>query len=187
MAGALGLDPSMGAMVQAANMAYKFSKELYKFSRDTGAARREIESFANTAWTFADVVMTAKISLREHWRNHGDSKALAHIAHHNVLNGVRVESDDVRRLVAAAARRIRSRIKSRYPFITFVRWTFQKDSIIELFPAMERIKTSLQLILSILTYEIMNSKIMRQASTGQYGSNDDTDDAADLYVALNIN
>lgn len=159
MAEALGLDRSLTAFLRVARSAQRFGSELHRFSQDAGRATQEVQSFANSAKTFSLLVKTADVSLRKHCREHSDSEVLKYIAEHEVLEGIAQQADEVRSDLVSAIDQVKFRYQSRFSVVVFIRWTLRKNTIMAVFPALESIKVSLQLILSIATLETMKPAV----------------------------
>ena len=175
MAEALGIVASLAALIQLAGYAREFGSALYRFSKDAGMAMWEIQNFANNARAFSHMVLAADVSLRKFCREHSNSAVLAYIARHRILDVIAEQSNVVRIDLMNAMERLKSRSGSRFPMVAYIKWTFQKNSILALFPAMESIKVDLQLMILIAMLETINTPANLEPSSHQADKKDERD------------
>ncbi|KAK1516623.1 hypothetical protein CPAR01_16239 [Colletotrichum paranaense] len=155
MAEVLGLVSSFAAIIQLVQYGEKFAKALYQYSEQRGYRAEKIEHYANDVVTFSDVVRTAHFSLSQHCKKYPGSPVLDFIATQGVLNNIAFQSGSVEQRLKKATSQIRSCLGSKSFVLSFFNWLYQKDSIKDLFPEMESIKTSLQLLLATAHFEIV--------------------------------
>ncbi|EXF86001.1 hypothetical protein CFIO01_05936 [Colletotrichum fioriniae PJ7] len=151
----LGLVSSFAAIIQLVQYGEKFAKALYQYSEQRGYRAEKIEHYANDVVTFSDVVRTAHFSLTQHCKKYPESPVLDFIATQGVLNNIASQSGSVEQRLKIAASQIRSCLGSKSFVLSFFKWWYQRNSIKDLFPEMESIKTSLQLLLATAQFEIV--------------------------------
>ncbi|OHE98386.1 hypothetical protein CORC01_06382 [Colletotrichum orchidophilum] len=164
MAEVLGFVASFAALIQLVQYGAKFAEALYQFSEQSGSPTEEIERFALQASTFSFVISTAHCSLDQHCKNYPDSPVLRFISTNGVLYSISYQSDSIKSRLRKAIRRVKNRLGSKNVVFNFLKWWYQKDSIKDLFPEMECIKTSLQLLLATAQFEIAKLEHNDQAS-----------------------
>ncbi|KAK1623796.1 hypothetical protein BDP81DRAFT_399142 [Colletotrichum phormii] len=154
MAEVLGLVSSFAAIIQLVQYGEKFAKALYQYSEQQGYRTDEIERYAIQAITFSDVVRTAHFSLNQHCKKYPKSPVLDFIATQGALDNIAFQSESVELRLRKATSQVRSYLGSRNFVLSFFKWWYQKDCIKDLFPEMESIKTSLQLLMATAHFEI---------------------------------
>jgi len=165
MAEILALTASIIAIGQAAEKAFKVADSLYRTARRVQTAKDDISGFALKVTNFATAVDAVHISLKYHTSGEDmKSPVLEFIAEHDTLKKLAAQS----RRVTDAIRKLRGPIKELEGELSVwkrLKWVMQKKEILALDPEMESVKSSLQLVLSVVMLEVLLSKI--QAKTGE--------------------
>lgn len=160
MAEVIALTASLAGIIQLADYGIKFARVLSSLSRQIGTTFEEIEQFGLEVRSFSSLVLLAQTSLRHHCSEHDESPILAYIADNSILDGISRESDIVKRHVRDARRRVAA-INSNTRILAVAKWTFHKKSILELSPEMEKIKSSISVILSTVQVELAALSLTR--------------------------
>jgi hypothetical protein len=153
---ALAIIGGAAALIQLASSGGWFARGLYRFAKDAGAAAAEIERFGNQVQASAGTIEVALIVLNRYCAEHPSSALVSYIATRQVL----IDIDTGARLVLAHMESITfqvNSIASRSTFWTNIRWTFKRTSILDLCPEIERVKSSLILLMMTVQFDALVS------------------------------
>jgi hypothetical protein len=155
---AIGLAASIVAIGQAAEIALNMSRSMRRLARRIRAAQDDIRRFAKDIEIFSSVIGAAHFSLYSHCDTEKTlSPVLQYIEHSKVLDQLVEQSDGVIDHIGELKPRIRT-LESRIPLKTKFKWVFRRAEVEALGPKMESVKTSLNLIITIVTLEIVAQK-----------------------------
>lgn len=153
MAEAIGLAASIIAIGGAADTAYRIQRKIRRLARDLGAAQENILKFATEIKDFSLVVSTANLSLHEYSKkSSAENKVLQHIQRHEVLGRIVTASDCVMDHIYKLMPRLKS-LESSIPLVERWKWVLRRTEVEALGPKMESVKSSLQLIVTVVTLE----------------------------------
>ena len=153
MAEVVGLAASIIAIGTAADAAYKTQKRIRRLARDLGAAQENILKFATEIKDFYLVVTTANFSLHEYSKKSpAENKVLQHIQHHELLHRIVRASECVMDHIYTLMPRLKS-LESSIPLVERWKWVLRRTEVEALGPKMESVKSSLQLIVTVVTLE----------------------------------
>jgi hypothetical protein len=154
----IGLAASIVAIGQAAQIALNMSRSMRRLARRIRAARDDIRRFAKDIEIFSSVIEAAHYSLYIHC---DPKKTLSPVLHYiensKVLNQLVEQSDGVIDHIGELKPRIQS-LESRIPLKTKFKWIFRRAEIEALGPKMESVKASLNLIMTIVSMEMLAQK-----------------------------
>lgn len=170
MAEVIGLASGIIAIGGAANTALKMAKSMRRLARDLGAARKDIKKFSRDIEAFSSIIGAAHYSLEMHSReSQSQSKVLVFIHERKLLDQLVDQSDRVIDHIEEIRPRIKS-LKSRISFVTRLKWILRRTDVIALGPKMESVKTSLNLVITLVTLETLMQSIQNRV-----GSQDSTE------------
>lgn len=163
MAEALGLAASVIAIGGVADTAYRIQKKIRRLARDLGAAQENILKFATEIKDFSLVVATANLSLHEYSKkSSAKNKVLQHIQNHEVLDRTVAASNCVMDHIYKLVPRLKS-LESSIPLYERWKWVQRRTEVEALGPKMESVKSSLQLIVVVVTLEaVLNQDESRE-------------------------
>lgn len=151
----IGLAASIVAIGQAAEMALNMSRSMRTLARRLRAAQSEIQRFAKDIEIFSSVIGAAYFSLYSHCGTEKTpSPVLRYIDRSKVLDQLVEQSDGVIDHIGELKPRIQS-LESKLSFKTKLKWLFCRSDVEALGPKMESVKTSLHLIIDIITLEMV--------------------------------
>jgi hypothetical protein len=154
MAEIVGLVASITAIAQAAEMATKVSRRLFRLAQRVRAAREEIKDFAMQTQLFAGVVGLAHQSLQQHNRSQGSgSQVLLYVDNFRVIEDVVAASQRVTDHTKQLMPQLRA-LRSRLSLWTRIKWVMRKSEVEAMGPKMECVKTSLTVIMAVISLEI---------------------------------
>jgi hypothetical protein len=155
---AIALAASIVAIGQAAEIAFNMSRSMRRLARRVRAAQDDIRTFARDIEIFSSVIGAAHFSLYSHCEPEKTlSPVLRYIDHSKVLDRLVEQSDGVIDHIGELKPRIQS-LKSRIPLKTKFKWLFRRTEVEALGPKMESVKASLNLIITIVTLEVVAQK-----------------------------
>jgi hypothetical protein len=160
MAEVLAITGGLAAALQLSSYAKKLAKALYRFSKDAGAARREVERFSNQVQSFSDTVGLAHGTLSHFCSENPRSPVVVYISSNDVLKNIGSEAMAVK----AHLRKIQHQViglRSSVTLWAIVKWAYKKSTISELFPEMESVKTSLSLVIATAQLEAATAHYKR--------------------------
>lgn len=152
MAEIIGLFASITAIVGAAGAAAKLAKSLHHTARRAGSAREEIQLHALNTVAFSSAVLAAHDMLRTHFQKQSHSSVISYVQKHQVLENVENHSALVTKLTGRVRAQVR-KVRSRYKLLTGLKWYFYKPDVDSLNLAMEAVKSSLSILLHLVTLE----------------------------------
>lgn len=155
MAELLALPASIAAIVQLAEYGFRFARTLHSFASHAGSASEEIELFEIQVRSSSQVIGLARASLHQHCSKHPDSSVLTYISAHNVIDDLAKESKLVEKRLRNARHQVMS-MNSWHKLLVMIKWSLRKASILGLSADMEKVKTSLGLILATAHFEVAN-------------------------------
>ena len=159
MAEIVGLASGIIAIACAADNALQMAKSIRRLSRDLGAAKKDIRNFSREIEAFSSIIGAAHYSLETHSRKlQSQSKVLIFIQERKVLDKLVHQSGRVIDHIDEIRPGIES-LKSRISFVTRLKWIFRRTDVIALGPKMESVKTSLNLVINIVTLETLMQSI----------------------------
>jgi hypothetical protein len=154
----IGLAASIVAIGQAAQIALNMSRSMRRLARRIRAAQDDIRQFAEDIDIFSSVIGAAHFSLYSHCDTEKTlTPVLRYIEHSKVLDRLVEQSDGVIDHIRELKPRIRS-LESRIPLKTKFKWLFRRTEVEALRPKMESVKASLNLIITIVTLEVVAQK-----------------------------
>jgi hypothetical protein len=154
----IGLAASIIAIGQAAEIALNMSRSMRHLAHRVRAAQEDIRRFAKDIEIFSSVIGAAHYSLYIHCDTKKTlSPVLHYIEHSKVLNQLVEQSEGVVDHIRELKPRIQS-LKSRIPLNAKFKWIFRRAEIEALGPKMESVKASLNLIMAIVTMEMLAQK-----------------------------
>jgi hypothetical protein len=164
MAEILGLVASIAAVAGVADHALRLARSMKRLSRDLGAARKDIRCFARDIDAFSSIIGAAHYTLQTHAKPESPSKIVVFIHERKLLGQLVEQSDRVIDHIEELRPGIKS-LKSSISFITRIRWIMRREDVNALRPKMESVKTSLNLVISMVMYEALMQSIGLQASS----------------------
>jgi hypothetical protein len=151
----IGLAASIVAIGQAADIALNMSKSMRRLARRVRAAQDDIRQFSEDIEIFSSVIGAAHFSLYRHCDTKKTlSPVLRYMEHSKVLDRLVEQSDGLIDHIGELKPRIRS-LESRIPLKTKFKWLFRRAEVEALGPKMESVKASLNLIMTIVTLEVV--------------------------------
>jgi hypothetical protein len=154
----IGLAASIIAIGQAAQIALRMSRSMRHLSRKLGAVQDDIRGFARDIETFSSVISAAHFSLHcNYLPEKTPSAVFRHMEHSNVLGLLVEQSNGVINHIGELKPRIKS-LTSSISLKTKLKWLFRRTEVEALGPKMESVKTSLNLIMTIVTLETVSQK-----------------------------
>jgi hypothetical protein len=165
MAEIVGLAASILAILGVADSAVEMAKRMKRLSKSLGAARKEIRSFSRDIDAFASVIGAAHYALREHSKPEAEapSKVLVFIQERKLLDQLVDQSERVIEHIEELRPSIKS-LRSKISLITRFRWLMQRTDVMALGPKMESVKTSLNLVMTMVSYEAIMQVIGLQVN-----------------------
>ena len=157
MAEALALTASIVAIIQIAGAATKVSRTLYRVARKAGTASDDIHAFAMDIGAFASVIGVARTALRSHCANACRTPVLKYLEDFKVLEQLVTQSERVMDQLDMVKPDIKS-IPSRMPLISLFKWFLHKSDVKALGPEMEKVKSSLMLVITVLRFETIQKE-----------------------------
>jgi len=153
MAEAVGLIASIIAIGGVADKAYRVSKDIRRLARDLSSAQADIKKFATEIKDFSLVISYANLSLHEYSKKtSAESKVLESIQHQKLFDRILAASDRVIDHIYQIWPGLES-LESTIPLFERFKWIMRRAEVAALHPKMESVKTSLQLIVSVVTLE----------------------------------
>jgi hypothetical protein len=169
MAEIVGLASGIIAIAGAAKTALNMAKSMRRLSRDLGAAKEDIRKFSKDIEAFSSIIGAAHFSLETHSKGPLlQSKVLVFIHKRKLLDQLVDQSDRVIDHIEEIRPRIKA-LKSRISFVTRLKWILRRTDIVALGPKMESVKTSLNLVMTLVAFETLMQSIKNQV-----GSQDST-------------
>lgn len=161
MAEILGLIAAIGSV---ADVAYKVQRDARRLARDLGAAQEDIRQFATEIKDFSLAISTANLSLHEYAKKSlAETKVLQSIQNNKLLNRIVAASNRVIDHIYKIWPRLES-LESSIPLWERFKWVTRRTQVAALGPKMESVKSSLLLIVSVVTLEsVLNQGESREA------------------------
>ncbi|KAK1676134.1 hypothetical protein BDP55DRAFT_661856 [Colletotrichum godetiae] len=156
MAEVLGIVASVSALIQLVEYGKKFAKALYLFSEQSGSQRKEVQRYAFQAQDFSDCINITQFALEQHFDKYTESPVLRHILSQGILRRLLNWSELIEWRLRKATKHVRTRLSGGNAVLNFFKWWYQKDCILDLFPEMECVKTSLLLLMSTTQLEVLS-------------------------------
>ncbi|KAK1961658.1 hypothetical protein LY78DRAFT_721599 [Colletotrichum sublineola] len=129
-----------------------------------GISKADVERCANHLRTFSLAVRMAHETLREYSEDSSASSVFDFISSKQVLRAISIDSNSLKTCLSLAIKRFRNVSKDGLTPVAFIKWWLHKDAIITLFPEMERIKTSLTLIIVTIQLKLVFTNIEKASS-----------------------
>jgi len=170
MAEIVGLAASIIAIAGVAETALSLSKSIRRVARGLRTARKDIRKFAKEIEAFSSIIGAAHYSLSMHSRepqsqSAGEgSKVLVFIHKRKLLDHLVDQSDHVADQIEEIRPRLVS-IKSNISFIERWKWILCRREVGALGLNMESVKTSLNLVITLVMYETLMQSIGRQVNS----------------------
>jgi hypothetical protein len=153
MAELIGLAASIIAIGGAADTAYRVQRKIRRLARDLGAAKDNILKFATEIKDFSLVISTANLSLHEYaQKSSAETKVLQQIHNHKLLGRIVNASNRVIDHIDKLFPRLES-LESSIRLWERLKWVMRRTEVEALGPKMESVKSSLQLIVCVVTLE----------------------------------
>lgn len=152
MAEVLAIPAALAAVLQLAEYGRHFSKVLYRFARNASTAREDVRRFASQVRTFADTIDLAQVSLDRHISAYADSPIIAYISTRAVLHNIAQQALQIFGRFQDSRDLVRS-MDSDFGLWARFKWSLRKATVLELFPEMENVKTSLLLLMTTAQLE----------------------------------
>ncbi|KAI3548317.1 hypothetical protein CSPX01_03113 [Colletotrichum filicis] len=156
MAEILGIVASVAALIQLAHYGEKFAKALFNFSKQNSSPRKEVDRCASQAQDFSDCINMTHFTLERHFANYTKSPLLQYLSFQGILDRILNRSELIEWRLDKATIRVRSLLGGGNAVFNFLKWWYQKDSILDLFPEMNSVKISLQLLVSATQLEVLD-------------------------------
>jgi hypothetical protein len=152
MAEALRVINSIGA---AADTAYGIQKDIRRLARDLGHAQGDIRKFAKDIKDYSLIVNSAILTLYQHAKTSpAETIVLRSIHNHKLFTRILAASHRVIDDIDKIWPRLES-LESRIPFGERLKWATRRPQVEALGPKMESVKSSLDLIISVVTLELL--------------------------------
>ncbi|KAK1458651.1 hypothetical protein CCUS01_09128 [Colletotrichum cuscutae] len=173
MAEILGIVASVAALIQLAHYGEKFAKALLNFSKQNSSPRKEVDRCASQAQDFSDCINMTHFTLERHFANFTKSPLLQYLSSQGILDRILNRSELIEWRLDKATIRVRSLLGGGNAVFNFFKWWYQKDSILDLFPEMDSVKISLQLLVSATQLEVLDMECKDSPwDTGKFISNE---------------
>ncbi|KAI3545285.1 hypothetical protein CABS03_04009 [Colletotrichum abscissum] len=156
MAEILGIVANVAALIQLAHYGEKFAKALLNFSKQNSSPRKEVDRCASQAQDFSDCINMTHFTLERHFANFTKSPLLQYLSSQGILDRILNRSKSIEWQLDKATIRVRSLLGGGNAVFNFLKWWYQKDSILDLFPEMNSVKISLQLLVSATQLEVLD-------------------------------
>ncbi|KXH60233.1 hypothetical protein CSAL01_11687 [Colletotrichum salicis] len=95
-------------------------------------------------------------ALERHFDKYTKSPVLQHIQSQGILHRLLNRSELIEWRLEKATKQVRTRLSGGNAVLNFFKWWVQKDCILDLFPEMDCVKTSLLLLMSTTQLEVLN-------------------------------
>ena len=145
---------SLAAVIQLARHGVKFARSLKDFADTMGSATKEIDEFSCQVREFAQTIKMAKVTLSRHCSRNRKSPVIRDIRNKGILTGLENLSIFVQDRVKRAKDRVEA-MMGRIRIVAKLNWSFSKESILKLLPQMDRIKSTIIVVLQIVALETM--------------------------------
>ena len=159
MAEAIAVIGIISSIAAIAEIATKYSRILYRVSRDAGSAQREIKIHASNTVFLSIAIKETRDLLRIHFSDH--TTGGNHAKTHGALKHLESNSEFVTSHIEEVQVRVRS-IRSRYEWYTRLKWYLLKPEVRSVSIEMENVKSSLSLLLQIVTLQVA---LLKESST----------------------
>jgi hypothetical protein len=153
----LAIVGGLAAVLQLSSSARKFTSALYQVAVDAGAATAEIQRFALQVDSFSMVTRASHITLSCYCNKNRDSRLVQFLVSNQVLRNIGSEAKVVDSHLRHIWRKIES-LRSRSTLWAYIKWSFSKSSVMKLSPEMESVKTSLNLLATIVHVDEVNMR-----------------------------
>ncbi len=156
---------SIAAVIQLADCSLAFAQTLTRLFHEADTLLEDVENFAAQTQSFSDIVSLAHATLYKHCSpGQHDSPIIDRIVNYGVLAGLSRQSSIVLRRLRHADRQVEA-MKSRFRWVTRIRWFVSKPAILELSPEMEKVKTSLHIVLVMVQLEKSEYQMQRTSAS----------------------
>jgi hypothetical protein len=179
MAEILGIAESIAAICGAGDSAFKMARSMKRLSRDLGAARKDIRNFSRDIDAFSSIIGAARYTLETHSKPESRSKVLVFIHERQILDQLVDQSDRVIDHIRELRPSIKS-LKSSISWVTRVKWISRRTDVKALGPKMESVKTSLNLLITMFSYEAIMQSIGLQVNS--HNITDSTNREMSVYL-----
>lgn len=166
MAEILGLVAAIGSV---ADIAFNRQKGIRRLARQLGAAQGDIRKFATEIEDFSLVIGFANLQLHEFAKkSSAETKVLQSICNHKLFNRILAASNLVIDHIDEIWPRLKS-LESSVPLWERIKWVSRRSQVDALGPKMESVKSSLQLVVSVVTLEsVLNQNQSREVKRQVY-------------------
>jgi hypothetical protein len=155
MAEIIGLAASIIAIGGAADTAWKIAKNMRRLARDLGAAREDIRKFAREIEDFSLLIGSAHLSLHNlSTKSQAQTKVLQYMHDQKLLKRIVAASNRVMDYIDKIWPRLKS-LESSFGLLEKIKWVTRRSQVEALGPKMESVKSSLQLVVNIVTLETL--------------------------------
>jgi hypothetical protein len=155
MAELIGLAASIIAIGGAADTAWKIGRAMRRLARHLGAAREDIRKFARDIEDFSLLIGGAQLSLHNlSMKPQAQTKVLEYIHNRKLLKRIVAASNRVMDYIYKIWPRLES-LESSLALFEKIKWVRRRSQVEALGPKMESVKSSLQLVVSVVTLETL--------------------------------
>lgn len=149
----VGFIAAVGSIAKAGSAAVNFASKISKIAKEANGIGERIEKTSLHFRTVGQAILMAETSMKLRYPCTEDSPVICYMRDHHVLESLMDHSLTIRRDIAARRQDIKS-IVSRFDLITSLKWTLMEQRITNLHWPMESLKTTLSMVLHIITLEI---------------------------------
>jgi hypothetical protein len=145
----IGLISGIGSIASAA---IKLSRMLRRIAKDIGSVEEEVVDFAKNVAIFSSVIWVANESLQHHCSQGGPTATISRIRNERIMEQLCDQSIAVNRRIGRVGHQLKG-LKSRFDFISRLKWRSWKPEVRELSLKMESVKSSLNLLVCAIALE----------------------------------
>lgn len=166
MADPVSMVASIIAIGHAGTNITRYSRKLYKISSKTGISRiaEDVDFFASHIDTFGSTISSSFLTIRSHFDQYKNSLTIERLRGHDVLSSLALQCKHlIKRLVD-----VEPRVKqgaTRLSFIGRAQWLLQGTEREELCVWMDRVKTTMLMILVQIAIEASQNRVVEKSDT----------------------
>lgn len=148
---------SLVAILGTGTAALKYSISFYELARAVKSASDDIERFALDIRFFGTLMKTGYRCLETYYAKEPNSQVLNYFEELQIIASLSEQSKRTKKRIRRAWHRADS-VPSGFKIVTRLKWIFRKGEVEAIYPDMERLKTSLQLIMTFVNFEAVQKR-----------------------------
>ncbi|KAJ3543001.1 hypothetical protein NM208_g3805 [Fusarium decemcellulare] len=155
------------AFIQLTKYCGKFAGELYYYSEEREGAKFEIENYANQAKCSSSTIRTSHASLERYHLKHPESIVLQNLGTEGTLKATVEMSKNISTRLKSAIDNLKDQNDTHSATVRYIKWRLRKKGVLEILLQLDRVQSSMQLIINLLSIEASELKVTRMITASE--------------------